>query len=54
MIAFMVGLVVIFVAIVLGIGCLFIVDTIGSETIIIIVVICILAYLLGNVILDTF
>ena len=54
MMAFIIGLIAIIIMVAIGVGCLFIVDKLGVEMIILIVMVCIMSYILGNLILGTF
>lgn len=54
MIAFIIGLIAMIIIIIIGVSCLFIVDKLGVEITILIVMICIMSYTLGNFILDAF
>lgn len=54
MMAFIIGLIAMIIIIIIGVSCLFIIDELGIEITILIVMICIMSYILGNFILDAF
>ena len=54
MITFIVGLITMIIIVAIGVGCLFIVDRLGIEMIILVVMVCIMSYALGNMILSAF
>lgn len=54
MMAFIIGLIAIIIIVAIGVGCLFIVDRLGIEMIILAVMVCIMSYMLGNMILGAF
>lgn len=54
MMAFIIGLIAMVIIITIGVSCLFIVDKLGVEITILVVMICIMSYILGNFILDAF
>lgn len=54
MIAFIVGFITMIIILEIGVGCLFIVDKIDIEMTIIVVLVCIMSYTLGNLVLSAF
>lgn len=54
MITFIVGLITMIIILTIGVGCLFIVDEIGIEMTILVVMVCIMSYILGTLVLGTF
>lgn len=54
MIAFIVGLITMIIIVAIGVGCLFIIDKLGIEMTILTVTICMMSYILGNLILGVF
>ena len=54
MMAFIIGLIAMIIIITIGVSCLFIIDKLGAGITILVVVICIMSYMLGNFILDAF
>ena len=54
MITFIVGLITMIIIIAIGVGCLFIVDKLGVEMIILTVMVCIMSYILGILVLGAF
>ena len=54
MITFIVGLITMIIILAIGVGCLFIVDKLGIEMTILVVMVCVMSYVLGNIILSAF
>ena len=52
--AFIIGLIAMIIIVAIGVGCLFIVDKLGIEVTILAVMVCIMSYVLGNLILGAF
>lgn len=54
MMAFIIGLIAMIIIVAIGIGCLFIVDILGIEMTILVFMVCVMSYALGNMILSAF
>lgn len=54
MITFIVGFITMIIILAIGVGCLFIVDKLGIETTILVVMVCIMSYILGILVLSAF
>ena len=52
--AFIIGLTTMIIIVAIGVGCVFIVDKLGVEMTILAVMVCIMSYVLGNMILSAF
>ena len=54
MMAFIIGLIATIIIVAIGVGCVFIIDKLGIEMTIIAVMVCVMSYVLGNIILSAF
>ena len=54
MMAFIIGLIAMIIIVAIGVGCVFVVDNLGIEMTILVVMVCVMSYVLGNIILSAF